>query len=702
MSFHRVLPPPKALADPSHSGSWIPRRDSLLQNSIMADSNPKTREDKTQDKSLNTAQPRAPAIDNRESSQPSDISAEGDDPPPRTRARSSATLSNESSNPSDQPVPSARASITEQNTEWNTPSSFCLCQPEPKVPRPRNAFILYRQHHQAHVVARNPGLANPEISKVIGDQWRNSPPELKVHWKNLAEEEKIRHQRQYPDYRYQPRRNGRNNSLSSSTTTPVDSENRRCAKCGGRSMNTPAALSSAGYQASASSNSPGTPYSANRPPSTPSTASSAKRFLQGAGSPPPPTSGKTFLNRNRDLSSNISALGLATPRMKRPEDAEYPLSPDVKRRRIAGQPYGPGQRAANGPSTPFAFPRRRESLPRPDFMNSPTFTMGPPPRPHPIAHPPDSSLTLPPLRHSLPSGDVSQAKSVEAMVMSIPTLNKIRILSKISPPLAKTNSTSPGPESRGFIIAVDGQESAAVEQITAYLNTVCTPSYAVKVFQSPLLAEESQDDGTEDDKAAMTTLEECHLTMAKYLALSVQLKAYITSSPSTSGGRALSSPAVSPKSVPLAKPRTETPSMAAADASKPTFATETLTSSAKETPDALVPVALVPAYQLTNTDRSACRVPIDDSYAPTDHWQWMASMWRGIVGPDITIAVRGNDDGSLDSRGRVVKGGAEVEVRLEDSRAVIVRVEKGGKVAEGGLRRLGFEVGEWIRGRGGS
>ncbi|KAL8968737.1 MAG: hypothetical protein Q9183_002322 [Haloplaca sp. 2 TL-2023] len=669
----------------------------------MADRNPKTCEDKTQDKSLtNTARPNVPATDNRESSQPSDISAEGNDPSPRTRARSSATLSNESSNPSDEPIPSARASITEQNTEWNTPSSFCLCQPDPKVPRPRNAFILYRQHHQAHVVARNPGLANPEISKVIGDQWRNSPPELKAHWKNLAEEEKIRHQRQYPDYRYQPRRNGRNNSLSSSTTTPVDAENRRCAKCGGRSMNTPAALSSAGYQASASSNSPSTPYSANRPPSTPSTGSSAKRFLQGAGSPPPLATNKTFLNRNRDLSSNITALGLATPRMKRPEEAEYPLSPDAKRRRVAGPPYGSGQRVANGPSTPFAFPRRRESLPRPDFMNSPTFTMGPPPRPHPVAHPPDSSLTLPPLRHPSPSGDATQAKSVEAMVMSIPTLNKIRILSKISPPLAKTNPTSPGPEPRGFVIAVDGHESAAVEQITAYLNTAYTPSYAVKVFQSPLVAEESKDDGTGDDKAPMTTLEECHLTMAKYLALSIQLKAYITSSPSSSSGRALSSPAVSPKSVPLPKPRTETPPMAAADTAKPTFATETLTSSAKNTPDARVPIALVPAYQLTNTDRSACRVPIDDSYAPTDHWQWMASMWRGIVGPDVTIAVRGNDDGSLDSRGRVVKGGAEVEVRLEDSRAVIVRVDKGGKVAEGGLRRLGFEVGEWIRGRGGS
>ena len=49
------------------------------------------------------------------------------------------------------------------------------------------AFILYRQHHQAAVVARNPGLANPKISKIIGDHWRNSSDEVKEHWKSLAE-----------------------------------------------------------------------------------------------------------------------------------------------------------------------------------------------------------------------------------------------------------------------------------------------------------------------------------------------------------------------------------------------------------------------------------------------------------------------------------------------------------------------------------
>jgi HMG (high mobility group) box len=36
------------------------------------------------------------------------------------------------------------------------------------------------------VVAQNPGLANPEISKIIGEQWRALPAETKEEWKALA------------------------------------------------------------------------------------------------------------------------------------------------------------------------------------------------------------------------------------------------------------------------------------------------------------------------------------------------------------------------------------------------------------------------------------------------------------------------------------------------------------------------------------
>lgn len=36
-------------------------------------------------------------------------------------------------------------------------------------------------------MAQNPGLANPEISKIIGEQWRALPEEAKKEWKALAE-----------------------------------------------------------------------------------------------------------------------------------------------------------------------------------------------------------------------------------------------------------------------------------------------------------------------------------------------------------------------------------------------------------------------------------------------------------------------------------------------------------------------------------
>jgi hypothetical protein len=49
------------------------------------------------------------------------------------------------------------------------------------------AFILYRQHHQQQVVNLHPGLANPEISKIIGQQWREQAAEVKSDWKRLAE-----------------------------------------------------------------------------------------------------------------------------------------------------------------------------------------------------------------------------------------------------------------------------------------------------------------------------------------------------------------------------------------------------------------------------------------------------------------------------------------------------------------------------------
>jgi hypothetical protein len=49
------------------------------------------------------------------------------------------------------------------------------------------AFILYRQHHQQATTARNPDLNNPDISKIIGEQWKAEGEEQKKVWQDLAQ-----------------------------------------------------------------------------------------------------------------------------------------------------------------------------------------------------------------------------------------------------------------------------------------------------------------------------------------------------------------------------------------------------------------------------------------------------------------------------------------------------------------------------------
>lgn len=476
-------------------------------------------------------------------------------------------------------------------------------------------------------------------------------------------------------------------------------------------MNTPSVISSAGYLASASpatTGSPFTPYSATRPPSTPSTGSSAQKVLQKVGSPT--SSSTTLFHRTGNMKHGmvgITPLGMTSPPFKRPNEITLPMSPDAKRRRIQKPGYAPN-RGPNGPPTPFPFRQRHESLPRPSFMNNQNFSMAPPPRPNPTVRTSEYSIVLPPINPEAKLLEATQAKSVEAMVMSIPVLNKVRQLSRISPPLPNPRPGSPGYQIRGFVVAVDGKEAAAVEQVVAYLNTTLRASHRVELFQSPV-------DSQDDDQLADTRSIDAYISMiVKYHALSRFIKSFITTEPSFASS-SLSSPAVSPKTNIAAKPTSwEQASRTPAQSSSGSIAPPTgdvapaLADTEPQSKDnEAVPIALVPRFQLTQTDASASNVPISDSYSPTDHWQWMASLWRGIVGPDMTVVILSEDDtGAEKERAETrpsnkIRNGKNhnVEVRLDDSGAIVVRVEQGGKVGEGSLRRVGFEVEEWIRGR---
>ncbi|KAI5950831.1 RFG1 [Candida jiufengensis] len=88
----------------------------------------------------------------------------------------------------------------------------CICKTNPnKIPRPRNAFILFRQKFHQTVLDEGTVIrTNPEVSRELGKRWRSLNSIEKQHWNNLAEEEKKNHELKYPGYKYAPRRNGKN------------------------------------------------------------------------------------------------------------------------------------------------------------------------------------------------------------------------------------------------------------------------------------------------------------------------------------------------------------------------------------------------------------------------------------------------------------------------------------------------------------
>ena len=89
----------------------------------------------------------------------------------------------------------------------------CICTPprEARIPRPRNAFILFRsmktKQWNKHTGPGGNLLHNALVSKRAGDEWNDAPKAVKDKFHQLAAEEKRRHAEMYPGYVYAPRGN---------------------------------------------------------------------------------------------------------------------------------------------------------------------------------------------------------------------------------------------------------------------------------------------------------------------------------------------------------------------------------------------------------------------------------------------------------------------------------------------------------------
>lgn len=455
----------------------------------------------------------------------------------------------------------------------------------------------------------------------------------------------------------------------------------------------------------------------------------------------------------------------------REQDGEHLASPDTKRRRfespqgtyvMSTRPIPPRQNA--GPGTPFPFSRgpqqqqhpqlppnpyapfhgpgqgRRESLPPPAEIlrgrsntNGPPDMMGPPPRPgpgysqhrlsqdgmRPAGH--ELSLTLPPLQTAnVPAGQgsggnkgtastlsagsngsvESDKRSIYEIIMTMPFLGKVNILRRIAPPLPQGEGDVP----RGTIIAIEGDDIAAAQDLTDKLAEFFSREndIIVKVIDGPKVPE-ALAEGEAQVQDLLKTIGEWHEKTKEVYELVNPAKSRKDSAKVTtaaevaecvdSDGKSTSSDKASGADEGLKEAKSDD----AMDVDDSSFVQSTQ-------PRVVV---LLRTYTLSATNAWASGIAIKDRYSPNDHWQWTATLWRGIPGADMTVYLKDVDVKHAAAQEEFGNGG--VEIKKKENVMVVRRIKSGDSTSDksglegveaGALRRLGFEIGEWVRGIG--
>ncbi|KAL7272511.1 slightly ste11-like protein [Rhizina undulata] len=579
-----------------------------------------------------------------------------------------------------------------------SPPTICLCQQPARIPRPRNAFILFRQHNHAAVVAKYPGKPNPEISKIIGEMWRESPQETRDIWQKHADEEKKQHLQRFPEYRYQPRRNGKKNAAaaaaalsaaSSSGAATASIETAFCQTCGGRT----GALSSPQPAITPNSAAP-KPARLQRPPQSsrqPATSTSKKKRQNiddnasrvGAGG----GNGNISGGGGGVDQAGVEAL-LQLGHLQNEEDSvRIPdLQTPIKRRRL------------NESSPPaVAVPALPAQSPIQHNIYIPHFTQSHDPNIDPFLRqsgfesesPTTTALdnngslgSTQPQHHHHQVHQVHQInhhpqipnfspESTEAFIIkSIPIIDKIHAFTKICRPLP-TPQTSGVP--RMPVISVEGDEVEAVQELFTVLEKEMSRTEEVAAIDErdelSDIADASDIEGLlngdkdSDDRDCAKYLNH----VASWRRKCAEIK------------RIVEIPPLHPvASSSLDHTSTANRAAAAAPFQQGIAAGK------------IPALVLLNRYVVSRSDVAALRLPLE-GLTPIQHWQWCATLWKGCVGPDMVIYVHTVPEGG-------VLGDDAVEVK-ECGRIVFVRKEAGrGKEWEEKIvRRLGFEVMKVIR-----
>jgi hypothetical protein len=325
------------------------------------------------------------------------------------------------------------------------------------------------------------------------------------------------------------------------------------------------------------------------------------------------------------------------------------------------------------------------------------------------------------------------------MIMSMPFLGKIKLLRSVAQPLKSVGSSSPMHRNRGAIIAIEGDKDAPVDVVLHGLEEALrrTGEFDINVIHGPADPSGKVDIGNFVEAVAAwhtrVTEIRCFVTGLSTAELEETTSHRLpTTKDSPSSDPSHMDLDKSPEADTIPNGRRDSTHSANSKHSHSSLTTatdspaeshETLNTLSSSRPSpAKVPILLIPHYLVHASNAWAIALPINDTYQPTDHWQWVATLWRGVPGADYTVYVsnppnaalsntrnnsgaKGSDNGQAEHAVSAVAqslgAGAEwanklpVEIR-EELGTMVVRNDNG-QVEDVAIRRVAFELGEWAR-----